>query len=532
MNQPNVLFVLSDQHNAKVTGYAGHPNAKTPTLDRLAAEGVRFDNMVVQNPICTPSRVSYLAGQYCHNHGYFGLSGPNPNGLPTVLGHFRRHGYATAAIGKIHCPEYWVEDDADCFREVAGGCSIGGAPEYMAFLRERGALDRYEESVGAKAPNGQGQLLDGFQSTLTYEESQEGFALAEASRFIRECHSAGKPFFVHLSCPKPHQVYQPPKEFWELYDESEIVLPENADYDLAGKAPNLISTSRGFRDGSWTEFEPRTFEAGRIRKMHGYLGCVSHVDYTVGKALELLEELGIADDTIIVYTSDHGDYAAEHGIMEKAPGLCSDAITRVPLLLRFPKTAAAGVIRSEIVEAVDIAPSLVDLAGLPPMNTVDGASLRPLLSAEGACSPGEAASWGKACIPSTASVRHKPTAGIGVTEFPLSTSIRRGRYRLVVYAKDRFPEYPDGLTELYDLADDPWEMTNLAMSPGHEKVIAEITDELMRWRMRTARFTTALQAVQRDGADWTTRYRNSTAADGRIGTGDLARDGEFRGNYL
>jgi len=104
MKKPNVLFILSDQHNAKVLGHRGHPDVKTPNLDRLAAEGVRFDNAITQNPICTPSRVSYLSGQYCHNHGYYGLSGPNPNGLPTVLGHFRRTGYRTGAMGKIHNP--------------------------------------------------------------------------------------------------------------------------------------------------------------------------------------------------------------------------------------------------------------------------------------------------------------------------------------------------------------------------------------------------------------------------------------------
>ena len=90
---PNIVFFLSDQHNAKFLGHKGHPNVKTPNIDRLAAEGVRFDNAITQNPICTPSRVCFLSGQYCHNHGYYGLSGPNPRGLPTVLGHFRRAGY-------------------------------------------------------------------------------------------------------------------------------------------------------------------------------------------------------------------------------------------------------------------------------------------------------------------------------------------------------------------------------------------------------------------------------------------------------
>jgi arylsulfatase A-like enzyme len=96
ITKPNILFILSDQLNAKCLGHAGHPQVQTPHLDRMAAEGVRCANAITQNPICTPSRVSFISGQYCHNHGYYGLGGPNPGGLPSMFGHFRRHGYLTA----------------------------------------------------------------------------------------------------------------------------------------------------------------------------------------------------------------------------------------------------------------------------------------------------------------------------------------------------------------------------------------------------------------------------------------------------
>ncbi len=118
---PNVLFLISDQHNAKFLGCGGIVPVKTPNLDRLAREGVRFTSAVTNDPICTPSRTSYFSGQYVHNHGYYGLSGPSPGPLPNVLGHFRAAGYKTAAIGKIHCPMGWIEKDSDVFREVYGG---------------------------------------------------------------------------------------------------------------------------------------------------------------------------------------------------------------------------------------------------------------------------------------------------------------------------------------------------------------------------------------------------------------------------
>ncbi len=108
---------------------------------------MRFDNAITQNSICTPSRVSFLSGQYCHNHGCYGLSGPNPQGLPNIFGHFRQAGYTTAAIGKIHCPEYWVEDQCDVFHETCG-CSIGGrSPAYTQSLKDRGKAE-LEDHVG------------------------------------------------------------------------------------------------------------------------------------------------------------------------------------------------------------------------------------------------------------------------------------------------------------------------------------------------------------------------------------------------
>ena len=143
-----------------------------------------------------------------------------------------------------------------------------------------------------------------------------------------------KPFMLQVSFPRPHQCTTPCQEFWDLYNTDELSLPPNADYDLAasGKAPHMVASAMRWRESEWQLFEPKTFEAGRLRKLHGYLGAVSQVDAAVDKLLDYLRDSGLAENTIVVYTSDHGDYATEHGIMEKAPGICSDAITRVPLI--------------------------------------------------------------------------------------------------------------------------------------------------------------------------------------------------------
>ncbi|MFW5894164.1 MAG: sulfatase, partial [Verrucomicrobiota bacterium] len=370
--RPNVLFILSDQHNAKCLSYTGMTDALTPNLDQLASEGVRFDNAITQNPICTPSRVSFLSGQYCHNHGYYGLAGPNPQGVPSLLGHFRQHGYTTAAIGKIHCPEYWVEDDCDVFHETCG-CSIGGrSSEYAAYLAERdltgledhGAMNEF----GARGR----QTCEGRPSKVNYRDGQEGWIAAKGMEFMRRAQQENTPFFLHVSLPKPHQCYTPAQEFWDLYDENTLRLPPNTDNEDPHEAPHLKRMAARFRQGDWTLFDPHTFEAGRLRKLHGYLGNVSHVDHAVGELVKWLDGNGLGEDTIIVYTADHGDYAAEHGIMEKAPGICHDAITRVPSIWRWPGTFKSGHVVEELIESVDVAGTLPGLCGLPALETADG----------------------------------------------------------------------------------------------------------------------------------------------------------------
>ena len=205
--KPNVLFIISDQHHAKFLSCKGHADVKTPYLDKLAKEGVRFDNAICQNPICTPSRVSYASGQYCHNHGYYGNSGPQPMGLPSIFGHFRSAGYTTGAIGKIHCPAYWVEQDVDHFAEAYAGCSIGNVSAFDEYLKSKGLAelrddDEYPEQVGIQ----DWQSKDGRASNLKYEESVEGWVTAESIRFMEKSVKSDSPFFLEMSLPRPHQI--------------------------------------------------------------------------------------------------------------------------------------------------------------------------------------------------------------------------------------------------------------------------------------------------------------------------------------
>lgn len=513
--RPNILFVLSDQHNAKVLGHCGHPHVQTPHLDRMAGEGVRFENAITQNPICTPSRISFLSGQYCHNHGYYGLGGPHPGGLPSVLGHFRRAGYRTAAIGKIHCPEYWIEDDTEYFHDTCGTSVGGRSKAYEQFLHACGKLALEDHILLPEFGSRGHQSMEGRPSPLTFDESQEGWIAAQAIAFMRECAVQQVPFFVHASLPRPHQCTSPSEPFWSLYEGRLLTLPPNADYDLraARKAPHLIQAADHWRRGEWALFEPRTFEAARIRKWRGYLGAVSQVDYAVGQMLDFLRESGLAADTIVVYSSDHGDYACEHGIMEKAPGICHDAITRVPMIWWAPGRLPSGRVVSGLVEAVDIAPTLCALAGLPAMATADGQDLTALLMG---CSQ-----------------QGKP---IAVTEFPWSRSVRKGEWRLVLYSREMFPhQYPEGFGELYNLGEDPWERRNRYFDSESRAIVEALRADLLDWLLTTTRPISVLgvnyQRPPPPDRATCVRYQVWTLPDGKIGPTEIRTCGIHR-NYL
>ena len=313
----NVLHIIADQHQAEVLGCAGHAQALTPNLDRLAGDGVRFAHAYTQNPICTPSRTSIFSGQYCHNHGYYGLSGPRPAALPSFLSHFKAHGYRTAAIGCVHTPNdprNWLETHVDCFLDYSESVDsqVWQTPFYQE-LRDRSVMEQEDNYRFFLHPE---LSMEGQPSLLPYHDSQEAWASRETIRFIEA--SDSQPFCLQVAFQRPHQPFTPAREFWELYPD-DLALPPTLGQPPTGRPPHFQQSWQWFHDGTGA-LEPRTFTAMARRLWRGYLGCIAQVDAAVGELLAFLEQSGRAHNTIVIYHADHGGYSGTHGIRGKGAG--------------------------------------------------------------------------------------------------------------------------------------------------------------------------------------------------------------------
>ncbi len=468
----NVLFVMTDQHIAGCTGYENHPHALTPNMDRLAASGVRFRHCYTANPICTPTRVSILSGQYCHNHGYFGLDGPTPARLPSFLGHFKQHGYRTAAVGKLHLPNQpreWAREDCDLYLDIMNVNNDGLT--YLSYLKQHGHEGDFDASWLIDAPTRDNNPRDARPSNMPFEHSVEGYATRHAIDFIDDAADRGQPFCMEVSYHRPHQVYTPDKRFWDMYPD-DLPLPPFALDDAPDRPPHFRRMAEGGRRME-PLYEPKTMEERYRRVWRGYLACITHCDHGLGLLMDHLEARGLADNTVVVYSADHGAYSGLFGVPEKAPGICSEQVCRIPSVWRVPGLTPPDRESRRLAHIVDLAPTLVSLCGLPGMDWVDGCDLTPLLRG------GDA-----------------PLRDVAVTEHPWSKSVRWDHWRLVHYQRAMFPGQDTG--ELYDLDADSWEQRNLYHDAEHQPTVQEGRRRLLEWLIATTRHVTSLPVLRDD----------------------------------
>ena len=469
-DRPNILVLMADQLKATALGLYGNPDVSTPNLERLADSGIFYQRHYVTAPMCVPSRVALWTGMYPHNTGVR----HNQVLMPEDRVHYARllsdAGYRMALIGKDHC---FQGADKDLFstRVEAGHVGLtkteddGDARAVAEFLRDR----LFNESVTHSA-------------TIPYppEACTSSQIASRTTEYLEE--SAGAedaPFCAWVSFPDPHHPLAAPEPYASMYCPETITMPPQSAGDLKDKMERL----RVFRHLMGLD---RTSEEELRGAVAMYYGMIRYLDDAIGTILHFLDETGLVDNTIVIFTADHGDYAGEHGLMLKS-GTFYDCMTRVPLIVSWPVGLESGVVRDELVSNIDIMPTVATLIGLDTPEPVYG---RLLPGAGGTGREAVFAEHGAGGPRVLMSDLHKypdytdPNPVVHARLMHARNA--EGRPKMIRTDRWKYIYDPmDSVDELYDMDADPWELTNLAGQPSMAPTRHELRDRLLRWAVMT-----------------------------------------------
>ena len=452
--RPNFLFILADDHAAHAISAYGSRINQTPQLDRLAHGGLRFQNAFCTNAICTPSRASMLTGTYNHINGVTTLATPMDNRLPTFAKDLQAGGYQTAIFGKWH------------LGEGAAHCPTGF--DEWAVLPGQGLY--HNPSFIFRGPNGgQRRTVPGYVTDLITDFSLEWLRSRDAER----------PFFLMCHHKAPHRPWEPDEAHAHLFRQQDIPEPPTLLDDYADRA--AAAAAAEMRVGThmipmdlkceiqrdWSEDQLRRWAYQRYIK--DYLRVVASIDDNVGRLLDYLDEAGLTENTVVVYTSDQGFFLGDHGWYDKR--FMYEESLRMPLLWRHPAGAEAGRVLEEMALNVDFAPTFLELAGLPIPAAIQGRSLLPLVRGE------IPADWRRSMYYRywMHKAHHNVYAHYG---------IRTHTHKLIYYYADALgqagaidvrhePEW-----ELFDLQQDPLELRNVYHEREYAQVARDLTAQL------------------------------------------------------
>ena len=462
-SRPNILFIMSDDHAAHAISAYGSKINQTPNIDRLAKEGLRFNNCFAVNSICSPSRATILTGKYSHINGVTVFNRFDGSQW-TVAKALQSAGYHTGMIGKWH-----LQSDPTGF-------------DYWNILVGQGL---YHDPVFIEM--GERKKLTGYATDIIADRSIE---------FLKN-RPKDKPFFLMCHHKAPHRPWEPDAKHAHMFDDVAIPEPDTFNDDYASrsdaakeatmridrdltrndlkltppaglKGTNLIS----WKGGADTELE--IVEKGKTNKLSGvalkkwkyqrymkdYLACVASVDDNVGRVLDYLDQTGLATNTIVIYTSDQGFFLGDHNWFDKR--FMYEESIRMPFLVRYPPAIKAGTVNDSMILNVDFAPTFLEFAGLPLPAALQGRSIKSILSGK---TPDDwRKSWYYRYYHYPADHRVQPHYGV-----------RTERYKLIYY--NRINQW-----ELFDLKNDPQELKNIYSAPQSEEVVAELKSEMNRLR--------------------------------------------------
>lgn len=439
MPKPNIVLIHSDQHRYDCLGCTGNPIIQTPNLDRLADQGALFRHAFTPSPICSPARASLITGLWPTQHGCVNIPNtesyrPVHEHLPDVFGTLKEAGYGIRYVGKFHS-------------ETVRPPTSYGVDEFVS----QSAYGAWRKKQGLPPQPRNNGWFGETDPTITPEQSRLAWGADQTIRMMRECHADGDPFFVRWDPSEPHLPCVVPEPYASMYPPETIPpWPSFAD-ELEGKpyVQRLQRKRWGVEDWDWQRWAP---VVGR------YLGEISLLDAQIGRVLDALDELGVADNTLVVYSTDHGDFCGGHGMMDKHFSGYDD-ILRVPLILRFPETLRGGQTCDHFVShSIDLATTLCEAAGAPVPETFEGRNLIADLGERNATPPRK----------DILCMYQGCQMGLWSTRV-----VRDSRYKLVFHATAE-PEF-------YDLQEDPGELVNRAEDAALATELKRLAGRLLQW---------------------------------------------------
>ncbi len=487
----NILFIMCDQLRADHLSCAGHPHLETPAIDGLARRGVLFPQAYVQSGVCGPSRMSYYTGRYVFSHGATWNRVPLSLRERTIGDYLRPAGLRVALAGKTHVlpdldglERYGIEGGsalaalmrAGRFEELDrydGHSAPGDESGYAGYLRAQGynSDDPWSDYVIA-ADGPDGAPLSGWHmrnarlpARVAEEHSETAYMTREAMRFVDDM--GDRPWCLHLSYVKPHWPYMAPAPYHALYGPEDCLPLNRADSELHDQHPVLAAYRQHEESVSFRR--PDAFATVRPT----YMGLIRQIDDWLGRLFRHLEQSGRMDDTLIVFTSDHGDFLGDHWLGEKE--MFYEEALRVPFIVYDPDPAAdasRGTVDRRFVEAVDVVPTLLEALDLPASDhLVEGRSLLPLLRGT------QSGEWRDAVF---------SELDYSFREARLILGRKPQDCRAMMVRTDRWKYvwWQDFRPMLFDLANDPRELVDLGADPAHEAVRREMEGRLADWLKR------------------------------------------------
>ena len=387
--RPNILFLCTDQQRGDSLGCTGATWAVTPNLDRLASDGALFKNCYVQNPVCSPSRASLFTGKYVATHGLYANGVPLPQRQKMFTRNLADAGYDCGMIGKQHlspCDNWQTEPRRDdgyrYFKWAHGPNHRAIENDYHHWLRHQHP-DIHEEIFPDKGANEStafgNKAKYGTPMDQVPKEAHYSHWVADcALEFINHSRNDDQSFFLAANFFDPHHPFGAPQEFRDLIDSDAIPEPNTRIDELNNKPPEQLFYSKTSYAGVAPGFLDYTAE--EIREIRAqYWAMIALIDYEIGRILQALHTAGLAENTLVVFSSDHGEMLGNHQQLLKGPQLYDD-LTHVPLIARWPQLIEAGQQIDELVQWVDLPATFLDIAGCAPGAGVQGLSLLPLMS--------------------------------------------------------------------------------------------------------------------------------------------------------